>query len=163
MTEDSNPRSRQTFRTYLFDPSCNQSLFFSRLPATVSSIASVYRHWTNRVPNPETEEAIKLVKNGLAEIKRLDPRYWLMENPMGMLRTVIGKPRSTIRQSDFGSPHKKLTDLWGNVPLPMLSSMGTWLKAPRGDHKNSIQGQGTPASRAKWPYGLSKAVMEAVS
>lgn len=144
-------------------------------PCNCFSIASVYRHWKNRVPNPETVKAIQLVKNGLAEIRRLNPRFWVMENPMGMLRTVVGKPQSTIRQSDFGSPHKKLTDLWGNVPFRMRPAMRSWLQAPRGDHRFSIQGRpwssveetihgpARAANRALWPLGLSQAVREAVS
>ena len=151
-------------RLVLYSPPCN-----------CFSIASVYRHWKNGKPNPETVKAIQLVKNGLKEIKRLNPQYWLMENPMGMLRTVMGKPPHTIRQSDYGSPHKKLTDLWGNVPFRMLSAMRPWLAAPRGDHRFSVQGRpwssveeaikgpNRSALRAKWPLGLSRAVMEAVA
>ncbi len=142
-------------------------------PCNCFSIASVYRHWDNGKPRESTKKAIQLVKNGMKEIQRLKPKYWIMENPMGMLRKAIGKPTSTIRQSDFGSPHKKLTDLWGNVPFKMRPVMGNWLKAPRGDHRFSIQGRpwssveetikgpNRSALRAKLPYGFSEALYEA--
>jgi site-specific DNA-cytosine methylase len=147
-------------------------------PCQCFSVLSIRYHWQkDGTPNPETVKAIGLVKKGLKEIERIKPRYWIMENPMGMLRKVIGKPPNTIRMSDYGAPWKKMTDLWGNVPLPMLMAMRPWPKIKRGSHEvGSTQGNKiwwprrteawqrklTSAERAKWPYGLSKAVLDAV-
>src|SRR5207249_1053826 len=102
-------------------------------PCRAFSLMAIWHYWDKGKPkNAKTESAIRLVKKGLEEIHRINPKYWVMENPMGMLRTVIGKPRSTIRQSDYGARWKKPTDLWGNVPFRMLPSTRTWLKSPSG-------------------------------
>lgn len=130
-------------------------------PCDCFSIASVYRHWTkDGKPKPETKDAIQLVKKGIEEIHRINPRYWIMENPRGMLRKVIGKPPHTIRASDYGASWKKPTDLWGNVPFPMLQATRTWQKARRG-YNGCTMPVRNPAKRAVWPYGLSEAVRDA--
>jgi len=127
-------------------------------PCQTFSVSSIPFHWNlDGTPKLLGQRMIQLVKNGLAEIQRIKPDRWIMENPRGMLRTIIGKPRSTIRMSDYGGKAKKPTDLWGNVNLPMLPAMRSWIKAPRGSHRGT-ESQQTAAQRAKWPYGLSQAV-----
>src|SRR5438445_1399401 len=91
-------------------------------PCQCFSVTQLYRHWDNRRPKTEEcKKAINLVREGMDELRRLKPQYWIMENPMGMLRTVVGKPTSTIRMTDYGGETKKPTDLWGNVPFRMLT------------------------------------------
>ena len=137
-------------------------------PCQCFSVANISRHWDRGKPKTEKcEKAIKLVKDGLKEIQRLSPHYWVMENPMGMLRTIVGKPPNTIRMTDYGGETKKPTDLWGNVPFRMLSALKPWPKSPRGARNTPHnrwyrRHQGESSwSRAKWPYGLSQAVREA--
>jgi len=148
------------------------------------SIAALFRHWAKGSPPvPKSEDAkaaIRATKELVAEIKRLDPDYAVLENPRGMMRHVLGKPQHTIRMSDYGLPFKKPTDLWEfgrrRLAFRLLERQGSWVRSPRGT-KNGIQGfkgkhvkgQGglgdyvrPPALRAKWPYGLSKAILEAV-
>ncbi len=141
------------FRFVLASPPCN-----------CFSIASVYVHWENRKPKDEaTLQAIDLVHRIQSEIKRLNPKWWLLENPMGMLRTVIGRPPHTIRLSDYGARYKKPTDLWGTVPFPLLGEMHDWEKAPRGTKCGLMAKEiRNPAQRALMPYGLSQAILEAV-
>lgn len=138
-------------------------------PCNCFSVVQLYRHWNHHVPGPEAEKAIKLVKEGMNEIRRLKPRYWIMENPVGMLRTVIGKPPHTIRMTDYGGETKKPTDLWGNVPFKMLSSMKPWPKSPRGARNTPLNrwyrrhlGESS-FQRSMWPLGLSQAVKEAIA
>ena len=50
-------------------------------PCNCFSVASVYRHWDNGRPRETAKKAIELVKNGMKEIQRLNPHYWIMENP----------------------------------------------------------------------------------
>ena len=40
--------------------------------------------------------------------------FWAMENPKARLRWFMGKPAMTFNPYDFGDPHRKPTDLWGN-------------------------------------------------
>lgn len=40
--------------------------------------------------------------------------FWAMENPKARLRWFMGKPAMTFNPYEFGDPHVKPTDLWGN-------------------------------------------------
>lgn len=45
-------------------------------------------------------------------------RFWALENPMGYLRQVLGKPALTFHPSDYGANFTKKTDLWGYFNFP---------------------------------------------
>src|SRR6266702_5969281 len=70
-------------------------------PCQCFSVLTIKYNWDYGKPrNEKTKKAIRLVENGLKEIRRLNPHYWIMENPMGMLRTIVGKPPNTVRMTD---------------------------------------------------------------
>jgi hypothetical protein len=99
---------------------------------------------------------------------------WLIENPRGRLRAIIGKPPQTIRYSDYDTGMKmmKTTDFWGNIFLPMpkherrikqsglkdsIERLHANFPAP---HKAGVpdNGRQLQAERAKIPLGVSLAV-----
>jgi len=45
-------------------------------------------------------------------------KFWALENPMGYLRQLLGKPPLTWQPCDYGDPHTKRTDLWGYYNMP---------------------------------------------
>jgi len=155
---------REHFDVILASPPCN-----------CFSIASVYRHWDkNKKPkDKQTKEAIKLVAHTLKLIIELNPRFWFLENPRGMLRKVIGMPTVTTYYAGYGTPYLKPTDIWGPHPKIEWNKPTKWIKAPRGS-KTGIQGIDgkyikaypddmgkilrVPELRAIVPYALSQAV-----
>jgi hypothetical protein len=125
-------------------------------PCNHFSIASVYRHWDkDGNPNPETIESIRLVGNTIRFILSLHPRYWILENPRGMMRRVIGKPSVTTFYAAYGMPYLKPTDLWGVLPDIQWNKPKKWLKAPRGAH-SGIQGIDGAYVKAWSPNGMSE-------
>lgn len=40
-------------------------------------------------------------------------KFWALENPMGVLRRFLGRPKFTFDPCDFGDPWTKKTDIWG--------------------------------------------------
>tara|TARA_R110000751_G_scaffold209525_4_gene313397 strand:- start:842 stop:1456 length:615 start_codon:yes stop_codon:yes gene_type:complete len=50
-------------------------------------------------------------------------KFWALENPVGYLRQLLGKPPLTFNPSDYGANYTKKTDLWGYYNFPK--------KAPR--------------------------------
>lgn len=44
--------------------------------------------------------------------KRLS--FWALENPKARLRWFLGVPTMTFNPYDYGDPHRKPTDIWGN-------------------------------------------------
>jgi len=41
-------------------------------------------------------------------------KFWALENPKARLRWFLGKPPLTFQPFEFGDPHSKRTDIWGN-------------------------------------------------
>jgi hypothetical protein len=91
-------------------------------PCTHFSVASIGRNWTKvgkeRIPKTAgAEEAIAIVKKTLTLIGELRPRYWFIENPRGMLRSLpLMEPyiRRTVTYCQYGDTRMKPTDIWTN-------------------------------------------------
>lgn len=47
--------------------------------------------------------------------------FWALENPLGFLRHILGKPYLTFNPSDYGANYTKKTDLWGFFNLPKIN------------------------------------------
>lgn len=106
-------------------------------------------------------DSVALVYHAIGLIKSLSPDWWILENPQGMLRKVIGLPEAQVDYCAYGHYTKKPTDLWGDHP-PM-----TYRRCPHNRHKTDgltdfERGPSDPAERAKVPYDLSLAIREAV-
>src|SRR4030067_1071741 len=53
----------------------------------------------------------------------MQPRWWLVENPVGKLRKLpvqAGVPRRQVTYCRYGRPFRKPTDLWG-YPPPLMT------------------------------------------
>lgn len=48
-------------------------------------------------------------------------KFWALENPMGYLRQLLGKPPLTFNPCDYGANYTKKTDLWGYYNFPKMS------------------------------------------
>lgn len=51
--------------------------------------------------------------------------FWALENPVGLLRRFLGRPKYTFRQWEFGDCGVKPTDIWGyfNEPKKIVQTM----------------------------------------
>jgi len=143
-------------------------------PCNKFSVASLYHNWekTTGLPkNDQTREAIRLVGNTIKVIMELQPKYWFLENPRGMMRRVLGPPATTVTYCQYGERIMKPTDLWGVFPKafkPLSCKNGdpcherarrSSQKGTQGIVKNKFYNKYRAAEiRAKVPYGLSKAV-----
>lgn len=123
-------------------------------PCQCFSVASVYRHWKDGKPiDDRTLKAIEIVKKTLLLIQQLKPKYWIIENPRGMLRKQDFMPndkRKTVTYCQYGLEYQKATDLWNNIdswiPKPMCSPKSPChVRAPRGSNAGI---QGTNGYRA---------------
>jgi len=129
-------------------------------PCNCFSVASIGKHWENGQPDPNTLKAIALVKHTLNLIYDLRPRYWFLENPRAMLRTIIGNPPVTVFFAQYGENRLKPTDIWGRHPKGFKDMQITdktlldYEKAPRGS-KRGTQRITSPEERARIPYQLS--------
>ena len=93
-------------------------------PCEGFSVASIGRNWTGgyRAYIPKTETArrsIKLVQEALRLIADVQPKYYFIENPRGLLRKLDLIPSDAIRHTvwycKYGDIRAKPTDIWTNA------------------------------------------------
>lgn len=61
---------------------------------------------------------LEAVTGCLRVIALCRPRWWAMENPVGLLGRWLGTPRDVFDPCDFGDPWTKRTALWGDFAAP---------------------------------------------
>jgi hypothetical protein len=141
-------------------------------PCTSFSIAAISHH---RNPDGTAKSQTAhlgdmLLYKTLSLIEELNPTYWLMENPRGMMRkhpVMINQPKKTITYCQYGDSRMKPTDLWGSVEgwvsRPMCSNGDKCHDAaPRGS-RTGTQGLKGSALRSMVPYELSKEILDAIT
>lgn len=137
-------------------------------PCQTFSIASVYRHWKKGKPVGEKAlRGIEIVKKTIEIIKQLKPKFFIIENPRGMLRKqdfMQNLHRDTVTYCQYGLEYQKATDLWNNINhqfKPMCSPKSPChVRSPRGSQKG-IQGIGKERTRPglvhpDWNYSVSR-------
>ena len=151
-------------------------------PCTTFRVASIGHHWKggNKAYIPKTKEAemgIKIIEETNWLIKMLNPKYFYIENPRGLLRKlpVITKEsyiRHTIWYCQYHNPEKdkikraKPTDIWTNdyswKPKPVCKNGNpdcNHERAPRGS-RTGTQGLKDDYERSKVPYELCKEIIK---
>jgi len=130
-------------------------------PCNCFSVASIRHHWVDGKPKETAKEAIKLVSHTIDLILNIHPSYWYLENPRGMLRTVLGLPQVTTFFASWGEQRLKPTDIWGRLaPMEWKKPEG-WLRTPRGCKYWGTQAVNKKDERGKIPYPLSEAICKA--
>jgi hypothetical protein len=137
-------------------------------PCTAFSVASIGHHWIeSKVPRtPEARAALLLVEHVLALIEDLAPRYYVVENPRGMLRKLLPRPgspwipRATVTYCQYGDDRQKPTDLWGRFPegwrpRPKCRASRGCHQAARRGARTGTQGRTGAVDRSRVPYELS--------
>lgn len=138
-------------------------------PCEKFSLFSAVHNWKGNKPqNLQTIKAVELVEHFklLLYNNKENFKFAIIENPVGKLREIYGKPDMTIDQCAYGRQFKKPTDLWGWIPKsfePKRCS-GKGCKHVRTPHdKHTISRGGVAdykkySDRSKIPYGLSLAM-----
>tara|TARA_R110000824_G_C15171376_1_gene672928 strand:+ start:1038 stop:1682 length:645 start_codon:yes stop_codon:yes gene_type:complete len=147
-------------------------------PCTTFSVASISTHWTggSRAYIPKTRKAeigMSIVEEAIFIIKQLNPKYFYIENPRGLLRklNVITKEsfiRNTIWYCQYGDTRAKPTDIWTNDynwnPKPVCKNGNPDChheRAPRGS-RTGTQGLKNNYERSKVPYELCEEILETI-
>jgi|TARA_Y100000114_G_scaffold54682_1_gene49998 hypothetical protein len=144
-------------------------------PCTAFSVASIGHHWQggNKAYIPKTSKAyigLALVKKAIEIVKYLEPKYWYIENPRGLLRklrVVEYLPiRRTISFCKYGDIRMKPTDIWTNCeswrPRPMCKNGNPDChheRAPRGS-KTGTQGLKNAYERGILPVQLCEDIIK---
>lgn len=168
---DNDPRFEKVPHTRIFDiqlwPEWSRVFFgdhydivLASPPCTVFSKASTDRYWIKGRGIPKTwatVEGIRTVMYCLDLIDYIKPRWWVLENPQGMLRHILGMPKVTTYHASWGSLMLKPTDLWGEFPSGISwPAPKNYEKIKHKEHNKNWPRD--PALRAKMPYELSEAI-----
>jgi hypothetical protein len=112
--------------------------------------------------------SIQLVHHTVGLIHSIDPDWWVMENPRGIMRRVYSEPDYHVWFCQYGRSYAKPTDLWGTLP-ESFEAKTCKPQNPRCDHTRAASGSvtgiqgGLPSEqRAKVPYGLSEAIKQSI-
>lgn len=82
-------------------------------PCTMFSLAR-----TKAKKPRDLEKGMQVVRACMDVIWYCHPKFWVMENPKGLLRQFMGKPAFEFDASEFGCDYNKHTDLWGYFKEP---------------------------------------------
>ena len=136
-------------------------------PCQKFSILSNHIYWPKEIPREDTIKDIEFVREVKEWLERSKVKYYVIENPMGMMRRteVLRRPDAHIKYAAYhNDPKKPLkpTDLWGRLPPFDRRLPFKWVKAPRGSNAG-IQKTGlSPEERSLWPYEFSLALCLAI-
>jgi len=141
-------------------------------PCTGFSVAAIGRNWekteTDAIPKTDTARlGIELVKKTIEIIEHFKPKYFFIENPRGMLRTLQIMQqfkRQSVTYCQYGDDRMKPTDIWTNsdnwTPRPMCKNGDSChISAPRGS-RTGTQGLANAYERSKIPEQLCEEVLK---
>lgn len=141
-------------------------------PCTGFSVAAIGHHWTGGVgayiPRTDTaKNGIKLLDHTLKIINELQPTYWFIENPRGLMRKmpqVESLNRNTVTYCQYGDTRMKPTDIWTNstnwIPRKMCKNGSPCHEAaPRGS-STGTQGLKNNYERSKVPQELCLEILK---
>jgi len=141
-------------------------------PCTCFSVASIGSSWIGNYHPKRVATALGMayVLKTLEIIKEINPKYWFIENPRGVLRKMgfmEGLPRHTVTYCQYGDNRMKPTDIWTNcdkwIPRPMCKNGDPChVSAPRGS-RTGTQGLKGNMERSIIPSDLCEEIFNTIN
>ena len=82
-------------------------------PPCTQFAASGARWWEGK-GDEALLEGLALIDATMRIIMMTNPKWWVLENPIGRLVDYLGDPVMYFDPCDYGDPYTKRTGLWGN-------------------------------------------------
>jgi len=151
-----------------YEPDFQPDIILASPPCEVFSVAGRFGHWAPgyRIGGPRAAQAVALVVRTVTLILQTDPAFWIIENPVGMLRKLhlIPGERQTVTWCRYGERRRKPTDLWGGFP-PSLALRRRCNNrdqchnpAPRGSRTGTQGLDAATAGKIPWELALDVCV-----
>jgi len=155
-----------------FDALPEADVILASPPCNCFSRMTIRYYWENKRPkNDKARLAVSLVKKAKELIDQANPKYYVIENPVGMMIHVLGKPQvmtwwaAWYSAKDEGielkEPPLKETYLWGRLPTmdwPKKPTIYARIDRKSKDRQKGVQGIKDSAVSAKIPYLFSEAL-----
>lgn len=87
-------------------------------PCDQFSLARNYYENHPDYPPRDTVKGMNPVNACIRIIWQTNPKFWALENPVGILSNFMGKPYYIFEPWNFGDPWSKRTALWGSFDKP---------------------------------------------
>ncbi len=134
-------------------------------PPCTEFAGSGARWWKNKNPQLLFDN-IALVDACFRIIVVHNPKFWVLENPVGRLVHWIGKPKYIFNPCDYGDAYTKKTCLWGKFNIPKKNPVDPkFIVMPNGKRMSALHYFGSPKTRSTkrgiTPMGFAKAFYEA--
>lgn len=166
-TIDNDPQHRPTVCKSILEIDGNElppcDVLWASPPCEGFSVAVIGRNW-NHDGTPKHDRAklaMMLAIKTIEIIEQVRPKYFFIENPVGMLRKMPFMQkfhRKTVTYCQYGDTRMKPTDIWTNMvfwnPRQRCSpGASCHVAAPRGS-RTGTQGLGNAVERARIPSEL---------
>lgn len=127
---------------------------------------SIARNGHDRTNPRDILRGLEIVSACMRVVLTCAPKFWALENPVGLLGNYLGTPRDVWQPHDFGDPWTKRTALWGSFVIP---ERGPFVKPKGGGPLCSICDPSlrkttwcnNSAHRAVTPSGFARAFFRA--
>lgn len=100
-------------------------------PPCTHFTSSGAQYWKRKDQTGQTAQMINLVMQVLRCVDLCQPDWWVLENPVGRLNSLVPKLSvygpQYFNPFDYGDPWVKKTGLWGkfNFPLPLFTGISS--------------------------------------
>lgn len=152
-----------------FNTTDNYDVVWASPPCTCFSVASIGRHWKLGLPSEEAVIGNRILTKTIEIINITRPRYWFIENPRGMMRTLpimAALPKHTVTYCQYGDKRMKPTDIWTNCdtwnPKPICKNGDPCHESAPRDARTGTQGVYGARDRAVIPEKLVVEIFNAV-
>lgn len=137
-------------------------------PCTHFSVSGA-QYWKAKDADGRTFADVAILTACLMIIAKARPTFWALENPVGRMRHLLGRPTYMFNPCDHGDPYTKKTCLWGQFAIPERNPVEPVyiIDKQRGKKYSPIHwytGGGsakTKELRSKTPAGFAQAFFEA--
>jgi len=131
-------------------------------PCQCFSTAAADHYWNGKTPSPAAEEAIRLVKYTVRIIHAAAPTFWVLENPVGRMRWILGPPTRLTHWAAWGLPYYKPTHLWGLLPDMRWPRPTMWTPGAHGEHEGVQENDSQVVKRMRRFYPPEQATTWAI-
>lgn len=155
--------SADFFYEYIFDNFGTIDGILAAVPCTDFAVSGA-RWFAEKDARGDTQKSIELVYQTLRIIDLCQPDFWVIENPISRIHTLvpeIGKPTMYFDPCDFGEPYTKKTALYGQFNTKLKMNRVAPTEGSKMHKKYGGKSERTKALRSVTPPGFSKAFYEA--
>lgn len=83
-----------------------------------TDLAGSGARWWKKKGQEALFKALAVVDACCRQVLFSEPKFWMIENPVGRLSRYLGKPVFTFQPYEYGDTYSKRTCLWGKFNIP---------------------------------------------